>query len=70
MKKILFIAIFIPIQLFSQKVDYEENLGAWYMLFVDAKVSNKLGVHAEAQPRLHKLTNTSQQLLLRTSFAV
>ena len=69
MKRIIIIGFLTTLSFssFAQQVDYENNLGAWYMLFADAKVSNKLGVHAEVQPRLHKIANTSQQLLLRTS---
>lgn len=51
----------------AQKVDYEEDLGAWYMLFVDAKVTDKFGLHAEAQQRYHKIIDNKQQLLVRTS---
>lgn len=67
MKYTVLFFLLIPLQLFSQKINYKNDLEAWYMVFVDAKVSNKLGIHAEAQPRNYQIISTRQQFLLRTS---
>jgi len=42
------------------------QFNAWYMYFGDHKVSDKWGVHLEAQIRRHGLIDEGQQLLLRT----
>ncbi len=46
---------------------YPSELGAWYMLFTQSRISDKFSIHAEAQHRLHKTADTKQQLLLRTA---
>ena len=43
-----------------------DNLNAWFMYFGDHKVSDKWGVHLEAQFRRNNFFMDDQQLLLRT----
>jgi hypothetical protein len=52
----------------SQQVQrrYTNNYNGWYMYFGDHKVSDKWGVHLEAQLRRNEIITKSQQLLLRT----
>lgn len=52
----------------SQQVQrkYTNNYNGWYMYFGDHKISNKWGVHLEAQLRRNDVITKGQQLLLRT----
>jgi len=43
-----------------------KNNNAWFMYFGDHKLSNKFGVHLEAQLRRNDVVSNPQQLLLRT----
>jgi len=45
----------------------EDNLGAWYMLFTNNRVSEKLSIHAEVQYRNYEFADNFNQLLLRTA---
>jgi hypothetical protein len=42
------------------------SYGQWLMYFGDNKLNDKIGLHSEAQFRNYMLTNTVEQLLLRT----
>lgn len=48
---------------------HTDNLNGWYMYFGDHKVSDKWGVHLEAQFRRHNVITEPQQLLLRTGIS-
>ena len=51
----------------SQSIrQYTTNYNGWYMYMGDHPVSNKWGVHLEAQFRRHEVILSGQQLLLRT----
>ncbi|WP_299766549.1 DUF2490 domain-containing protein [uncultured Dokdonia sp.] len=45
----------------------EDELGAWYMLFTNNRVSEKLSIHAEVQYRNYEFADNFNQLLLRTA---
>jgi len=70
MKNILILILLcIKVQLaISQQVQrkYTINYNGWYMYFGDHKVSDKWGVHLEAQLRRNEIITAGQQLLLRT----
>lgn len=53
--------IFVPAQR-----NYTENLNGWYMYFGGHKLSDKIGLHLEAQFRRNEIILNPQQLLLRT----
>jgi hypothetical protein len=62
--KYLFLVIFFSRLAMSQTVQ-DHNLNAWFMYFGDHPVSEKWGLHLEAQIRRAEAGLTWQQLLLR-----
>ncbi len=67
-KIILLLSLFVSIKGMAQiPVDYEHSAGAWYMLFTQSRVSDRLSIHAEAQHRLFLPFDQRNQLLLRTA---
>ena len=75
MKKIvLFVAFFAATFFIANSANaqtaplhlYSNNNNAWLMYFGDHKISDKWGIHLEAQMRRANWGNTWQQLLLRT----
>ncbi len=68
-KILLLILLCLNIQLvMSQQLQrkYTNNYNGWYMYFGDHKISDKWGVHLEAQIRKNEVITRGQQLLLRT----
>lgn len=69
MKRLLFL---IFLSLFSCKFSKAQNqvrpssYGQWLMYFGDNKLNEKFGLHSEVQFRNYLLSNTVEQLLLRT----
>ncbi|GGG07451.1 hypothetical protein GCM10011344_05000 [Dokdonia pacifica] len=68
MKKIFlaFILLSITASTYAQN-NGEDDLGAWYMLFTNNRVSEKLSIHAEVQYRNYEFADNFNQLLLRTA---
>jgi hypothetical protein len=50
----------------AQSRHYTTNYNGWFMYFGNHKFSEKWGLHAEAQFRLHDVVASGQQILLRT----
>jgi hypothetical protein len=68
MKKLSFIlclTLLLPLSTLFAQETAEDELGAWYMLFTNSKVSEKLSIHAEVQARYYETTTNFNQLLLR-----
>lgn len=67
-KSILFIFLVVNVQLVMSQVQrkYANHYNGWYMYFGDHKISDKWGVHLEAQLRRNEVISKGQQLLLRT----
>jgi len=68
MKKIFLalVLILITTSTYAQN-NGEDELGAWYMLFTNNRVSEKLSIHAEVQYRNYEFADNFNQLLLRTA---
>ncbi|WP_405207537.1 DUF2490 domain-containing protein [Aquimarina sp. LLG6339-5] len=66
-KTIVFLTILMSsITYISAQETGEDKLGAWYMYFGTNRITDKLSIHSEAQFRFYEVTNTFNQLLLRT----
>ncbi|WP_299678465.1 DUF2490 domain-containing protein [uncultured Dokdonia sp.] len=68
MKKIFLalVLVLITTSTYAQN-NGEDDLGAWYMLFTNNRVSEKLSIHAEVQYRNYEFADNFNQLLLRTA---
>lgn len=68
MKKIFLalVLVLITTSTYAQN-NGEDELGAWYMLFTNNRVSEKLSIHAEVQYRNYEFADNFNQLLLRTA---
>lgn len=62
MKTFVFIILFAPLSLLSQKSDF----GNWLIYFGDKKFNNKFNWHHEVQYRNFNFLGDTEQLLLRT----
>lgn len=69
MKKLLLpiLLLFISTLTIQAQETGEDDLGAWYMLFTNNRVSEKLSIHAEVQYRNYEFADNFNQLLLRTA---
>lgn len=70
MKKLLFptlLLVLINSLTIQAQETGEDDLGAWYMLFTNNRVSEKLSIHAEVQYRNYEFADNFNQLLLRTA---
>ena len=69
MKKVVLLlsVLFACLNLQAQYRAYEQDWGAWYMIFSRTQLSDRISYHAEAQHRLHRVFDRKQQLLLRTA---
>lgn len=68
MKRIVIIIAFVLTSLcgaFAQIHNIEDNSNGWFMYMGDHKVSDKWGVHLEAQFRRSEIVSKPQQLLFR-----
>ncbi len=66
MKKLLILFIVFPVVVFSQtpRKHYYNNTG-WLMYFGNHKITNRIGLHLEAQLRRSEFVAAPKQLLLR-----
>jgi len=69
MKKLVFLTLLVCISALSIQAqdNGEDDLGAWYMLFTNNRVSEKFSIHAEVQYRNYEFADNFNQLLLRTA---
>jgi hypothetical protein len=63
---ILLLSIFCAVAYGQSTRVHSKNNHAWFMYFGNHKVSEKFGIHAEAQWRRSEFVSEAQQLLLRT----
>ncbi|WP_103865419.1 DUF2490 domain-containing protein [Aquimarina sp. I32.4] len=62
----LLVVLLVTINFSNAQNNGENELGAWYMYFGTNRITDKLSIHSEAQFRFYEVTNTFNQLLLRT----
>ncbi len=68
MKKTIAATLILSLTLFSAMAQRQNtnNSNGWFMYFGDHKLSEKWGIHLEAQFRRNNIITSPQQLLLRT----
>ena len=68
MKKLIAVILLITSsQISFAQNDGQEDLGSWFMLFTNNRISEKMSIHAEAQYRSYEVGTNFNQLLLRTA---
>ena len=68
MKKLITVILLITSsQISFAQNDGQEDLGSWFMLFTNNRISEKMSIHAEAQYRSYEVGTNFNQLLLRTA---